>query len=42
MSKKSGDRPDGYFDYVVPPLEGLWWHKDGGVISDVSDKSAFA
>lgn len=23
---KMGDRqPDGYFDYVVPPLEGLWW-----------------
>ncbi|MDR1355530.1 MAG: GyrI-like domain-containing protein [Propionibacteriaceae bacterium] len=24
MSKKSGDFPDGYFDFVVPPLEGLW------------------
>jgi len=25
MSKK-GDHPiDGYFDYVVPPLEGFWW-----------------
>ncbi len=23
--KMSKDRPDGYFDYVVPPLEGLWW-----------------
>ncbi len=22
-------RPEGYFDYVVPPLEGLWWI-DGG------------
>ena len=21
-------KPDGYFDYVVPPLEGLWW-QDG-------------
>lgn len=19
-----------YFDYTVPPLEGLWWYKDGG------------
>lgn len=24
MSKKQGDQPIGYFDYVVPPLEGLW------------------
>ncbi len=24
MSKLSGDQPDGYFEYVVPPLEGLW------------------
>lgn len=25
MSKKSGRHIEGYFDYVVPPLEGLWW-----------------
>jgi hypothetical protein len=25
MSKKGTSVPDGYFDYVVPPLEGLWW-----------------
>lgn len=24
MSKMSGSQPEGYFDYVVPPLEGLW------------------
>lgn len=24
MSKKSSHRVDGYFDFVVPPLEGLW------------------
>lgn len=24
MSKKSGEAPAGYFEYVVPPLEGLW------------------
>lgn len=24
MSKMSGDTPDGYYDYVLPPLEGLW------------------
>ncbi len=25
MSKMGARQPDGYFDYVVPPLEGLWW-----------------
>ena len=25
MSKKSNRQIDGYFDYVVPPLEGFWW-----------------
>ena len=25
MSKKGDHRIDGFFDYVVPPLEGLWW-----------------
>lgn len=25
MSKMSDDKIDGYFEYVVPPLEGLWW-----------------
>ena len=25
MSIKSGNQPRGYFEYVVPPLEGLWW-----------------
>jgi hypothetical protein len=25
MSKKGTYIPDGYFDYVVPPLEGFWW-----------------
>jgi len=29
MSKMGGTQPNGYFDYVVPPLEGLWWAKDG-------------
>ena len=28
MSKKGDHQIDGYFDYVVPPLEGLWW-QDG-------------
>jgi hypothetical protein len=25
FSGKPGGRPEGYTDYVVPPLEGLWW-----------------
>jgi len=29
MSKMNGNQPEGYFDYVVPPLEGLWWSKCG-------------
>ena len=28
MSKKGSRRIDGYFDYVVPPLEGLWWQEN--------------
>jgi len=33
MSKKGGSQPSGYFDYVVPPLEGLWSLDDGGVFT---------
>ena len=29
MSKMTGTQPEGYFDYVVSPLEGLWWGEDG-------------
>jgi len=29
MSKMGGALPEGYFEYVVPPLEGLWWGEDG-------------
>lgn len=28
MSKMGAWQPDGYFDYTVPPLEGLWWTSD--------------
>lgn len=27
MSKKGVHQIDGYFDYVVPPLEGFWWQE---------------
>lgn len=28
MSKKGDHKIEGYFDYVVPPLEGFWWQQD--------------
>ena len=27
MSKKGGREISGYYDYVVPPLEGFWWQE---------------
>ena len=27
MSKKGDYKIDGYFDFVVPPLEGFWWQE---------------
>ncbi len=29
MSKLGKRQLEGYFDYVVPPLEGLWWQEGG-------------
>lgn len=40
MSKKSDHRIEGYFDYVVPPLEGFWW-QDGVDGIDYSHKEDF-
>lgn len=40
MSKKGDHQIEGYFDYVVPPLEGLWWQEDGSAI-DYSHKEGF-
>ena len=44
MSKMGDHRIDGYFDYVVPPLEGFWWQEKNGVAVpgfDYTDKSSF-
>ena len=41
MSKLSGHAPEGYFPYVVPPLEGLWWMGDGTPGIDYANKSGF-
>ena len=40
MSKKSDHRIEGYFDYVVPPLEGFWW-QDGVDGIDYAHKEDF-
>lgn len=41
MSYKAGHEIDGYFQYVVPPLEGLWWMADGKPGVDYSRKEDF-
>ncbi len=40
MSKMGNHRIDGYFDYVVPPLEGFWW-QDGIDGIDYSSKQTY-
>ena len=40
MSKMGDHRIDGYFEYVVPPLEGLWW-QEGTEGIDYSRKEDF-
>jgi len=41
MSHKSHYRIDGFFEYVVPPLEGLWW-QDGVTGVDYARKDTFS
>lgn len=42
MSRLSGETPAGYFEYVVPPLEGLWWTDDPAFDGRApADKSLF-
>ena len=40
MSKKGDYKIDGYFDFVVPPLEGFWW-KEGIKRVDYANKDSF-
>ena len=40
MSKKTDHKIDGYFEYVVPPLEGFWW-QDGVAGIDYAHKDMF-
>lgn len=40
MSKKGDHRMEGYYDFVVPPLEGFWW-QEGEEGVNYTDKSTF-
>lgn len=40
MSKMNNTQPEGYFEYVVPPLEGLWY-QENTVGIDYSRKDDF-
>lgn len=40
MSKMGDHRIEGYFDYVVPPLEGFWW-QEGVCGVDYAHKKTF-
>ena len=40
MSYKGSHKIEGFFEYVVPPLEGFWWQEDVQGI-DYSQKDAF-
>ncbi len=41
MSYKGSHKIDGYFEYVVPPLEGFWW-QDGCDTIDYANKDGFS
>ena len=41
MSKKGTRNIDGYFDFVVPPLEGFWWQEPGSGEIDYANKNGF-
>ena len=40
MSHKTDHRMEGFFEYVVPPLEGFWWQEGVDGI-DYGDKASF-
>lgn len=40
MSYKGSHKIDGYFEYVVPPLEGFWWQDNLNTI-DYTNKNDF-
>lgn len=43
MSKMGTWQPEGYFDFVVPPLEGFWWVEDEDFDGmNITDKNKFS
>lgn len=40
MSYKTDYKIEGFFEYVVPPLEGFWWQENKSSI-DYTDKASF-
>ena len=40
MSYKTDYKIQGFYEYVVPPLEGFWWQENVSGV-DYSDKAAF-
>ena len=40
MSYKGSHKIDGYFEYVVPPLEGFWWQEGSDTI-DYANENGF-
>lgn len=40
MSYKGSHKIDGYFEYVVPPLEGFWWQDGNKNGIDYNDKES--
>lgn len=40
MSYKTDYKIDGFFEYVVPPLEGFWWQDNADRV-DYTDKASF-
>jgi hypothetical protein len=41
MSKMGNNKFDGYFDFVVPPLEGLWWLDNNEKLVPGKNKSKY-
>ena len=41
MSYKTDHKMEGFFEYVVPPLEGFWWMEGGAPGVDYRNKSGF-
>lgn len=40
MSYKGSHKIEGYYEYVVPPLEGFWWQKGLKGSFDYADKNS--